>query len=123
MTYAKHLTNIVCAATGIEKKLSTADLEEKVKAVVKSAPAIVADYLDKVFHRAADAWARGNNSGNSETMTRCDKQCEKLRKEAEQVLQLWKIKVDYPGLFPCFEWNGRHYTCELFGLMRDISET
>jgi uncharacterized protein YlaN (UPF0358 family) len=120
--YQKHLVNIIIGATAIEyDELPIADLEEKVKAVAKSAPAIVANYLDKLFHRAADAWSRGNNSGSAETMTRCDKQCDQLRREAEQVLQLWGVKVDYPGLYPCFEWNERHYTCDLIGLMRDIS--
>ncbi len=122
--YQKHLVNIIIGATAIEyDQLPIAELEEKVRAVAKSAPAIVANYLDKVFHRAADAWTRGNNSGSSEIMTRCNAQCDRLREEAEQVLQLWGVKVDYPGLFPCFEWRGQHYTCDCIGLLRDVGRS
>lgn len=61
---------------------------------------------DRLFERAAKAWVRGNNSGNSKTMERCNTLCERLRRDAESVLTPLGIQVDYPGLYPSFVVHG-----------------
>jgi hypothetical protein len=64
---------------------------------------------DSLFNRAARAWERGNNSGNSVFKTRGEQQCERLRTEAESLISPLGITVDYPGLFPSFKVNGFGY--------------
>lgn len=64
---------------------------------------------DSLFHRAAKAWERGNNSGNSECLERCEKQCDAFRDRAEKLLQPLGVVVDYPGLYPSFMVNGFAY--------------
>lgn len=62
---------------------------------------------DRLFHRAAKAWERGNNSGDSETLDRCNKQCDAIRERAEELLKPLGIVVDYPGLYPSFSIKGK----------------
>jgi len=57
---------------------------------------------DALFDRAARAWTRGNNSGDSAILERCEKQCDALRRQAEKLLTPLGITVDYPGLYPSF---------------------
>jgi hypothetical protein len=78
----------------------------KIKMTVVQA-AFLAKQADRLFNRAASAWVRGNNSGNSETLTRCETQCDKYRRRAEALLAPLEIVTDYPGLYPSFTVNGR----------------
>lgn len=64
---------------------------------------------DKLFRRAAKAWEDGNNSGNNATLTRKEKECDDLRNKAEKLLIPYGITVDYPGLFPTYEYQGHSY--------------
>jgi hypothetical protein len=69
------------------------------------------ELINRDFERAAKAWERGNNSGCPATYNRCDRLCERYRDRAEHALaQLFPgIKVDYPGLYPSFEYKGHCY--------------
>jgi len=64
---------------------------------------------DALFERAARAWVRGNNSGDSDVMRRCNKQCDDYRNKAEALLAPLGIAVDYPGLYPSFTVGGFGY--------------
>lgn len=66
----------------------------------------LADEAERLFDKAAAAWVRGNNSGNTATMDRCNTQCDKLRRDAEKLLTPLGIVVDYPGLYPSFTVDG-----------------
>jgi len=57
----------------------------------------------KFINRAADAWERGNNSGNSEKLEKACKICDQLRSEAETILKEYGITTDYPGLYPTYK--------------------
>jgi hypothetical protein len=61
---------------------------------------------DNLFHKAAKAWERGNNSGNAETLRRCELQSDGLRQRAESILRDLGIAVNYPGLYPSFTFTG-----------------
>ncbi len=68
---------------------------------------------DRLFERAAQAWIRGNNSGNNDTMKRCNALCERYRNRAEALLTPLGIEVDYPGLYPSFKVAGfEHHSTE-----------
>lgn len=64
---------------------------------------------ESLFRRAALAWERGNNSGNSEALERGNKRCDAMRNEAEELLRPFGIAVDYPGLYPSFMVRGFSY--------------
>jgi hypothetical protein len=64
---------------------------------------------DSLFRRAAKAWERGNNSGDSAYMTRMEKQTDSCRARAEDKLAPFGITCDYPGLYPSFEVRGHSY--------------
>lgn len=64
---------------------------------------------DSLFRRAALAWERGSNSGDSAYLARCEKQCDSCRKRAEAKLKPLGITVDYPGLYPSFKVGGYSY--------------
>jgi len=66
----------------------------------------LSERVEKLFNRAANAWVRGNNSGDTKTMNRCNHLCGQLRRDAEALLKPLKIEVDYPGLYPSFKVNG-----------------
>jgi hypothetical protein len=61
---------------------------------------------ENLFERAAQAWVRGNNSGNGAKLEAGEKRCDKLRGEAEELLKPLGIKCDYPGLYPSFSVKG-----------------
>lgn len=64
---------------------------------------------DSLFRRAARAWERGSNSGNGDGLRHGEKQCERFRNQAEELLKPLGIVVDYPGLYPSFTLNGFAY--------------
>ena len=66
----------------------------------------LAQEAEKMFDRAAKVWVRGNNSGNPETLKRCEKRCDKLRRGAVSLLSPLDIEVDFPGLYPSFKVRG-----------------
>jgi hypothetical protein len=66
----------------------------------------LADQAEKLFKRAANALVRGNNSGNGDTLNRCNDLCDRLRVDAEALLKPLGIEVDYPGLYPSFKVKG-----------------
>jgi hypothetical protein len=69
--------------------------------------AFLAKKADRLFKRAVSAWTRGNNSGNSEILTRCEAQSDRYREQAEALLKPLGIVTDYPGLYPSFMVKGR----------------
>lgn len=66
----------------------------------------LAEKAEHLFNRAANAWINGNYSGDGAKLTRGEKQCDKLREQAEALLAPLKIEVDYPGLYPSFKVRG-----------------
>jgi hypothetical protein len=64
---------------------------------------------DSLFRRAANAWVRGNNSGDSVAHSHGTAQCERFRDKAEELLTPLGIAVDYPGLYPSFTVHGFAY--------------
>ncbi len=125
--YQKNLASIIRAATGLECDSTVAAIpamEKQVRSLAKTAPKIIADFLDKIFHRAAAAWTRGNNSGSASIMRQCEKQCELLQAEGENILELWGVKTDYAaGLFPSFTWKDREFVYDPTILMVNISKS
>ena len=83
----------------------------------------LADKCEQLFRRAALAWVRGNNSGNSAAMTRGEALCDKYRTQAEALLHPVGIVCDYPGLYPSFKTRGgfTEYAC-LSAISRALSE-
>lgn len=69
----------------------------------------LADKADTLFEKAARAWERGNNSGDSERLAIEEKRCDHLRNEAETLLKPLGIVCDYPGLYPSFKVAGFDY--------------
>lgn len=82
--------------------------ELKMKMTLQQANHLI-ETADKMFRRAALAWERGSNSGNTEGMKRGEKQCEACRARAELMLEPLGIAVDYPGLYPSFTVAGGSY--------------
>ena len=68
--------------------------------------AFLAKQADRLFSRAASAWVRGNNSGNSAVLKCGEERCDEYRRKAEAMLKPLGIVVDYPGLYPSFTVNG-----------------
>ncbi len=62
----------------------------------------------RLFIQAAKAWEVGNNSGNSAVLTAKTQECEKLRTDAEKLLPAGVVVI-YPGLYPCFQFQGRTF--------------
>jgi hypothetical protein len=69
----------------------------------------LADQAERLFERAARAWVRGNNSGDSLLLERGYRQCDDYRRKAEALLKPLGIEVDYPGLYPSFTVRGFGY--------------
>jgi hypothetical protein len=69
----------------------------------------LAKEAEGLFNRAAQAWIRGNNSGNSEYLEHSSKACDKLRAKGQTLLDPHGITADFPGLYPVFEVAGRQY--------------
>lgn len=119
--YRVALKRIIRAAIGVVvNEAPTRTLESQVRTAAALKPAIVARSLARLFETAAQAWTRGNNSGDNPTMKAAQLNCDLLRERAERVLKLWSVRVDYPGLYPSFEWNGEHYY-DTERLLRDIA--
>jgi hypothetical protein len=108
--YRLALMRIIKAAEGCaDRDAVTRAHEIRVRDIARHAPAIVARQLSRMFADAARHWERGNNSGSSEIMNREDAECDFVRFVAERVLSLWGVTCDYPGLYPCFRWQGHDY--------------
>ncbi len=112
--YRIALKRIIRAARGhVDNDAATAALETAVKEIAKAAPSVVVRGVDKWFEQAAKALEQGNNSGKSEIMLAKQADCDRLRDRAARVLKLWGVRVDYPGLYPSFNWRGGHFhSCE-----------
>lgn len=74
--------------------------------------------IENLFERAAKAWERGNNgedyfgrpvADKSANLARMEAECDRLRKLAERRLAKLGISVDYPGLYPRYQFAGRDY--------------
>ncbi len=63
------------------------------------------------FNRAAQAWVRGNNSGDSEELSNQERIAAKFHGNAEKLLRDLNmgITVTYPGLYPVYHMNDRDY--------------
>lgn len=75
---------------------------------------------ESFFRRAAAAWTRGVGgvgpdgrpvpaNEKSANMALHEKECERLHAQAEAILRPLGIVVDYPGMYPMFEVQGREY--------------
>lgn len=107
--YKAAILRILDAAGQIVDNLDMPHLEQRLKDVAKYAPGVPARGLARIYETAARAWERGVNSGNDKGMDAGNQRCDKAREVADRILLLWDVKVDYPGLYPSFEWNGGHY--------------
>ena len=67
--------------------------------------------INSFFNRAAAAWTRGNNSGDSKLMESLNNASDDLRETGSNILKdiFPGIKIDFPGLYPSFEWQGKHF--------------
>lgn len=61
---------------------------------------------DAYFRLSAQAWERGNNSGDSAILAECEKEENRQAKNGETLLKPFEITVDWPGLHPSFKVNG-----------------
>lgn len=75
----------------------------------KGHPGYLVDPLTAAFERAAQAWIRGNNSGDNAGLREGEAECDRCRQQAESVLTLFGVTADYPGLYPTFEHGGHCY--------------
>src|ERR1035437_8856660 len=66
--------------------------------------------FNSLVQRAANAWARGNNSGDSATMEKMDTLRDKLRAKAVAMLPHGS-KVTWPGLYPVITRLNRSWNC------------
>jgi hypothetical protein len=89
----------------------------KIKMTVLEASQL-ADKCEQLFRRAALAWERGNNSGNSLALDWGNGLCDKYRTQAEALLKPLGIVCDYPGLYPVFTTRGG---CPEYGCLAAIS--
>ena len=62
----------------------------------------------QLFQLAAEAWTRGNNSGNAEKQKRWQQRCDDYQQHAEALLPSG-TQTDYPGLWPVFKYGGREF--------------
>jgi hypothetical protein len=105
----------------IDNNAPNADLESRLDAVVKYAPGIVSRGLHRMYEDAAKAWEHGNNSGNSGELSKGYADCDRYRAAADRVLNRWGVTVDYPGLYPSFNYKGHdYYTPE--SVLREVAE-
>jgi hypothetical protein len=93
----------------VNNEAVTKDLEKIVILINKSAPAVVARKLDAIFKASAKSWENGNNSGDEALLVKGEDECERQRLKAEDVLSIFGIETDYPGLYPSFKLNGYNY--------------
>ncbi len=71
-------------------------------------PDLIAPRVAAGFERAAQAWVRGNNSGNNNGLAAGERECNVQRRMAALVCGLFGIeRVDFPGLYPTFHRAGR----------------
>lgn len=71
-------------------------------------PDLIAPRVAAGFERAAQAWTRGNNSGNNAGLAAGERECAVQRRMAALVCGLFGIeRVDFPGLYPTFHRAGR----------------
>jgi len=83
-------------------------------------PCYLAPVIVAWFNKAAKAWEDGNNSGCSETLNQKEAECERIRTQAESILNLFHVETDYPGLYPAFKYKHvDYYSVE--SLMKSIN--
>lgn len=108
--YRVELKRIIRTAFGwVANDAPTDSFERQIRFIAKAAPLLVARGLSQTYENAKRAWEWGNNSGNREQLTRCEAECDRLRAAADQVMALFNVTVDYPGLYPSFRWEGHEY--------------
>jgi hypothetical protein len=77
--------------------------------------------IEGQIKRAIQTWEDGNNSGNPRELDRCNAKSELQYSHVERLMSLIGVTLDYPGLYPCYNFNGRtHHT--LADLWRTIRE-
>jgi hypothetical protein len=81
-------------------------LEEQFKKLAKELPRTVAKAIADRFEWADREWERGNNSGDSDTLTKAEIECDRLRGIGERAMALFGVTCSYPGLYPCFHRDG-----------------
>ena len=82
----------------------------------------LADKAEALFQKAARAWERGNNSGDNDTLRRCNNQCDDYREKAEAILKPMGIETDYPGLYPSFMVRGGTYYTPLSAISAALED-
>ena len=81
-------------------------LEAQFKMACAAKPDAVALVLENLAHESAQAWVRGNNSGDSETMRIAERESNRLGLAIERVMGLLSVSVNWPGLYPSFRVHG-----------------
>jgi hypothetical protein len=82
-------------------------LETMLFNVSHAVPVLVAKKIDSQWNEAAKAWEDGNNSGNCRILERKEIECDEIRNAAIRVMEtVFKVSVDFPGLYPSFMVNG-----------------
>lgn len=65
--------------------------------------------LQRLVNRRALVWIKGNNSGNDSAMQKAYKDIEKIDAQIIQILLPAGYSIDFPGLYPTFEKDGRTF--------------
>lgn len=91
---------------------STEALERRFIALARQAPLVVADGVDRVVKQSKATWERGNNSGDATTLEECNVKSQELGEVVEQLMALFGVKTDWPGLYPSYTVKGgsHHHT-------------
>lgn len=122
--YRGLLQRIIRATTGYaDNKSATKKLSTAVFNIGLVAPKVVADALDAHFEIAAKALEDGNNSVDPALLHKGMENCRRYRASAEQVLALFAVEVEYPGLYPRFKVDGYDYFGTFAALKGAIKET
>jgi hypothetical protein len=97
-------------------------LESMVKALAQHAPGVIAQSMEARYNEAAKEWEAGNNSGDARILAESEAECERIHVAADRVMALFAVTVDYPGLYPSFNFGGYDYH-DTLSLMRAVSQT
>jgi len=100
--------------------------DDECKAYALRHPVTIAKAVFSWYAAGANAWIKGNNSGDNDTMAECELLCDRKRAQADTVLSWFGVKTDYPGLYPTFMRDGETvYYClrSLARLLREASAT
>ncbi len=121
-THRVLLKRVIRAACGyVYLEASTENLTVQIQNLIQVAPAVVARGLESAFESAAKAWTAGNNSGDQNALVKGEEDCNRWQFAAESILTAFGVTIDYPGLYPSFNWRGVDYH-DCLSLCRAIAQ-